>query len=87
MVPQLPRNTASFELGKQIIRSAGAIHSNIVQARSGLSELDFLNHMKIACKEAKETKKWIEMITKAGLTSEVKTKLLLKKKTKKLLVY
>jgi four helix bundle protein len=57
MIPQLPQNTAGFELGKQVIRSAGAIHSNIVQARSGLSELDFLNHMKIACKESKETKK------------------------------
>ncbi len=77
MVNYLPKGPASWELGKQVIRSATSINSNIVQARAALSRLDFINHMRIARKEAKETKRWIEMIVASKLISEQKTKLLL----------
>jgi four helix bundle protein len=59
LINQLPSNSATFVLGKQVISSVTSIDSNIVQARSGVSKKDFINHMKIARKEAKETKKWI----------------------------
>lgn len=77
MVNQLPRCTVTFELGKQIIRSSTSINSNVVQARSGVSKKDFINHMKIARKEAKETKRWIQMIVASGLTTQQKTQSLL----------
>jgi len=72
MVNPLPPCTATFELGKQIIRSATSVNSNIVQARSGISKKDFTNHMKIARKEAKETKMWVQMIIALGLITQQK---------------
>jgi four helix bundle protein len=77
MVNQLPKVPAVFVMGKQVISSATSVNSNIVQARAGMSRPDFIKHMKIARKEVKETKRWIEMIVAAGLTSSNKTKLIL----------
>jgi four helix bundle protein len=77
MVNQLPPCTATFELGKQLINSATSVNSNVVQARSGISKKDFVNHMRIARKEAKETKRWIQMIVASRLTTQHKTQLLL----------
>ncbi len=78
MVNQLPSCPAVFTLGKQIIDSATSIDSNIIQARSGVSKKDFINHMKIARKEAKETKRWIQMIVTSGIATKQKTQLLAK---------
>ncbi len=77
MVNQLSSCTAAFELGKQILNSATSVNSNIVHARSGVSKRDFVNHMGIARKEAKETKRWIQMIVASGLTTQQRTKQLL----------
>lgn len=68
MVLQLPNNVASWKIGGQVISSATSINSNIIQARAGISKKDFIHHMRIALKEAKETKRWLEMIVAAGLT-------------------
>jgi len=78
MVNQLPRCTATFELGKQIINSATSIDSNVIQARSGVSKKDFINHMKIARKEAKETKRWIQMIIAAGAYNSTKNSIVIR---------
>jgi len=67
MVNQLPKGIASYELGKQIIRSSTSINSNIVQARAGTSKADFAQHMCIALKEAVETKRWMEMMIAVNL--------------------
>lgn len=62
MVDALPRTIVTIELGKQVVRSATLVNSNIVQARGGVSRADFVNHMRIALKEAKETERWIRML-------------------------
>lgn len=77
MVNELPKSIAAYELGKQAIRSASSINSNIVQARSGVSKTDFVQHMKVALKEAKETERWIEMMIAVNLVSKTKTASLL----------
>jgi len=69
--------TATFELGKQVIASATSINSNVVQARSGVSKKDFINHMRIAKKESKETKRWLQMIVASGLATQQRVKPLL----------
>ncbi|OGZ35300.1 MAG: hypothetical protein A3A94_00200 [Candidatus Portnoybacteria bacterium RIFCSPLOWO2_01_FULL_43_11] len=74
----LPKSIASYELSKQIIRSSASINSNIVQARSGVSKADFLQHMRVALKEAKETQRWIEMMVATKLISKGETESLLK---------
>ena len=78
MVLQLPNNVATWKLGGQIISSATSINSNVVQARAGISKKDFINHMRIALKEAKETKRWLEMIVAVDLAEKQRMELLIK---------
>lgn len=77
MVLQLPNNVATWKIGGQVIKSSTSVNSNIVQARAGLSKKDFINHMRIALKEAKETKRWLEMIVAIGLTERRRMELLI----------
>ncbi|PIP33968.1 four helix bundle protein [Candidatus Falkowbacteria bacterium CG_4_10_14_0_2_um_filter_48_10] len=77
MVLQLPNNVATWKIGGQVINSATSINSNIVQARCGVSKKDFVNHMRIALKEAKETKRWLEMLVAIGMTTQKMMSLLL----------
>ncbi|EKD55918.1 MAG: hypothetical protein ACD_58C00343G0005 [uncultured bacterium] len=67
LVLKLPNNSATWILGKQLIASATSIDSNVDQAKSGVSRPDFINHMKIARKEAKETLRWIKMLIALNL--------------------
>lgn len=48
-----------------------------VQARSGVSKKDFINHMQIARKESKESKRWIQMMVAADLVAQKRIQLLL----------
>lgn len=77
MVLQLPNNVVAWKLGGQIIASATSINSNIVQARAGISKKDFINHMRIALKEAKETLRWLEMIVAVELVEKQRMELLI----------
>jgi len=63
-----------------VISSSISVNSNIVQARAGISKKDFINHMRIALKEAKETKRWLEMIVAVGLTKNERMELLVNEK-------
>lgn len=78
MVLQLPNNSVVWVIGKQLMESATSIHSNIVHAQAGISRADFVNHLRIAKKEAKETKKWIEMLIAVGLVKKERAELILK---------
>ncbi len=77
MVLQLPNNVATWKIGGQVIKSSTSVNSNIVQARAGISKKDFINHMRIALKEAKETKRWLDIIIAVGLTTEQRMLLLM----------
>ncbi len=72
MIPQLPNNVTTWKIGAQVIDSATSVNSNIVQARGGLSKKDFTHHLRISLKEARETKRWLEMIIAVGLAPEEK---------------
>jgi len=78
LILRLPNNNvATWKIGGQIISSATSINSNIVQARAGISRNDFINHFRIARKEAKETERWLQMIMAIGLISEEKIRILI----------
>ena len=77
MTLQLPNNPPSWIIGKQIIKSSTSINSNVVHARAGVSRKDFINHYRIALKEAKETKKWLEMIVAVNLVKKKRMDLLI----------
>ena len=62
LVRNLPKSISNFEDGKQLIRSSGSIGANYLEANESLGKKDFLLRLKIAKKEAKETRFWLELI-------------------------
>ena len=50
---------ANQENGRQLVRSAGSVGANYIEANESLSKKDFCMRVKIAKKECKETRYWI----------------------------
>ncbi|MCD6270789.1 four helix bundle protein [bacterium] len=61
-INKLPRTLANIEYGKQVIRSAGSIGANYIEANEALGKRDFRMKIKIARKEAKETAYWLRLL-------------------------
>ncbi len=55
-----------FVMSKQLLRSATSIGANAVEADSAQSHRDFIAKLSISFKEAKETRYWIQLLTKSG---------------------
>lgn len=51
-----------FELSSQLIRSGTSIGANIIEAQRAESPADFRHKLRIALKEADETKYWLLLI-------------------------
>ncbi len=64
---RLPRTAAGFELAHQVIRSGTSIGANLEEADAGESKADFVHKAKIALKEARETRFWLQMIIESEL--------------------
>ncbi|MEW6170045.1 MAG: four helix bundle protein [Candidatus Omnitrophota bacterium] len=60
-VNELPKNIANIEISKQLIRSAGSVGANYIEASEALSKKDFVMRIKISRKEAKETIYWLNL--------------------------
>lgn len=78
MVNRLPRTTAGFALGNQVIRSGTAIGANVEEADASESRADFIHKMKIALKEAQETRYWLRTIIESEMLIDAGVKSLLK---------
>ena len=63
----LPKSKAGNHIAGQLIRSGTAPAPNYGEAQSAESRSDFIHKMKICLKELRETKVWLQMITKANL--------------------
>lgn len=68
----LPKNTANFEDGRQLIRASGSVGANYIEANECLGEKDFLLHLKISRKEAKEAHYWLRLLD-TGSDSELQS--------------
>lgn len=62
----LPYDRISDELGKPFIRSGTSIGANYMEADGAESKKDFKHKIALCKKEAKETKHWLRMISKAN---------------------
>ena len=60
-VKVLPRTQANIEIARQMIRSAGSVGANYIEANEALSRKDFAMRIKIAKKESKETSYWVSL--------------------------
>ena len=57
----LPRIISNVEIGKQLVRSAGSVGANYIEANEALSKKDFTMRVKISRKEAKESQYWLDL--------------------------
>lgn len=59
---RLPRNVATLEIAKQLIRSGGSVGANYRATKRAKSTNDFINKLKIIIEEADESLYWLEII-------------------------
>lgn len=72
----LPKGTIHFEIVKQLVRSAGSVGANYIEANESCSRKDFILRVKICRKEAKETRYWLELTEPAAAFQAVQQKLI-----------
>ncbi len=70
LVGKLPRTVAGIEVGRQLIRAGTSVGSNMEEADGALSKKDFVNHVRIARKEARESRYWLSMLAAADLLQD-----------------
>jgi four helix bundle protein len=63
----LPRSIGNFEDAKQLIRASGSVGANYIEANEALSEKDRIVRVKIARKEAKESRYWLRLVDTGDL--------------------
>ena len=61
-VKRLPQTVANREDARQFVRSSGAIGANYIEANECLGKRDCVMRMRIARKEAKETRHWLRLV-------------------------
>lgn len=60
-VNSLPKLISNNENGKQLVRSAGSVGANYIEANESLGKKDFQMRIKISKKEAKESILWLRL--------------------------
>ena len=70
LVGTLPRTVAGIEVGRQLVRAGTSVGSNTEEADAAVSRKDFVNHIRIARKEARESRFWLRMIAAAELLDD-----------------
>ena len=72
LINHLKKTLANVEIAKQVIRSAGSVGANYIEANEALSKKDFIYRIKLCRKEAKETTYWIKLLDcNSNLVEEV----------------
>ena len=56
------KNAVNTEITKQIIRSAGSVGANYIEAKESLGKKDQAMRIRICRKEVKETRYWLELL-------------------------
>lgn len=62
LVNNLPKTVANSEIGRQLIRFAGSVGANYIEANEALGKKNFVMRTRIARKEAKETRYWLGLV-------------------------
>jgi four helix bundle protein len=75
-IDKLPKRITNIEIGKQLMRSAGSIGANYIEANESLSRKDFIYRMKVCRKEAKETWYWLELSSPTKEFEDAKMRLM-----------
>ena len=65
-VKSLPKTIANIEDVKQLIRAAGSVGANYIEANESLGKKDFLMKIKICRKESKESAYFLKLINETN---------------------
>ena len=61
-IKTLAKTIGNVEDARQVVRSSGSVGANYIEANDALSKKDFVLHIKICRKEAKESRYWLRLI-------------------------
>ncbi len=78
----LPKIISNIEDGKQLVRSSGSVGANYIEANEKLGDKDLIFRLKIARKEAKESKFWIRLLHELNPDQKIQSESLLFEITK-----
>jgi four helix bundle protein len=70
LVEKLPKHTASFVFGKQVIRSSASVGATYRAACRARSDAEMIAKLGTVEEEADETQYWLEILVAADLASE-----------------
>lgn len=62
LINKLPKTLSNNEIAKQLMRSAGSIGANYIEANESLGKKDFAMKIRICRKEAKESRYWLRLL-------------------------
>ena len=79
-VNKVPRNIANIEVGKQLVRAAGSVGANYIEANESLGKKDFALKIKTSRKESKEARYWLGL-SEPLKEQQVEQSLLIKEST------
>ena len=74
LINELPKTLTNIEISKQLVRSAGSVGANYIEANESLSKKDFIMRIKICRKEARESRYWLKLISCNNKECEEKQK-------------
>lgn len=61
-VKKLPRTVSNAEDVKQLVKASGSVGANYIEANESLGKKDFVFHVKISRKEAKESSFFLRLV-------------------------
>ncbi len=61
-IKRLPKTIANVEYSRQVIRSSSSVGATYIEANESLGKKDFVMHLRISRKEAKESIFWLRLI-------------------------
>src|SRR5262245_59937469 len=73
-IKTLPRTVANDEDARQLVKASGSVGAKYIEANDSLSKKDFVMHIKISRKEAKESRYWLRLLDTAGRESSEETR-------------
>ena len=83
----LSKTLANNEIRKQLIRSAGSVGANYIEANESFSKKDFALRIKTCRKEAKESRYWLELLEVNGDEPEKRRQTLIQEATELLRIF
>lgn len=76
-IQKLPKTISNIEDCKQLVRSSGFVGANYIEANEKLGDKDLVFRLKIARKEAKESRYWLRLLQELNPEYKEISKLLL----------